>query len=222
MDIQFWHDRWHNNQIGFHQREINRHLRQFWPDLGLAAGSTVFVPLCGKSGDMRWLRACGYRVIGVELSPIAVEAFFAENQLTCSVRQAGPFRISEGDGIQIYCGDFFALQPRHLASAAAVFDRAALIALPPAMRADYAGRMRKLLAPGTPGLLVAFDYPQHEMQGPPFSVGEAEVRALYGSGHAVTRLRRADILAEEPHFRDRGLTRLHEMVYRLRYNSCPA
>ena len=219
MDATFWHQRWQENQIGFHQREINFHLQQFWPELGLAADIAVFVPLCGKSADMLWLRARGHRVIGVELSQIAVDAFFAENHLTASVRQEGEFRVSECDGIRIYCGDFFALQPADLAGVGAVFDRAALIALPPAMRRDYVAQMRRLLAPGAATLLVAFDYPQQEMQGPPFSVEEAEVRALYAPDHAVTLLHRLDILGQEPRFREKGLTRLHEMVYRLRYNS---
>ena len=219
MDAKFWHERWQQNQIGFHQREINLHLQQFWPELGLAADCDVFVPLCGKSADMLWLRARGHRVIGVELSQLAVDAFFTENELTATVRQEGAFRISECDGIRLYCGDFFALQPGHLAGVGAVFDRAALIALPPAMRVDYVGQMRKLLAPGACTLLVAFEYPQHEMQGPPFSVEASEVRALYGRDHTVTLLHRVDILAQEARLREKGLTRVHEMVYRLSYNS---
>ena len=215
MEASFWHERWQQNQIGFHQPEINPHLQQFWPELGLPAGSTVFVPLCGKSADMLWLRAQEYRVVGVELSPMAVDAFFSENRLEPTIWEEGGFRISEADGIRLYCGDYFALRPQHLSGATGAFDRAALVALPPAMRADYARHLHRLLPPQSRILLVAFEYPQQEMAGPPFSVSEAEVRALYGQEFAVERLHAVDVLAQEPRFREKGLTQLQEKVYRL-------
>jgi thiopurine S-methyltransferase len=218
MQHDFWHERWRNNQIGFHQGEANVWLRQFWPVLGLPPGSRVFVPLCGKSIDMLWLRTQGYKVIGVEISRLAVEAFFVENGLSVSVTNQGAFTVYETEGIRLYCGDYFALAAQHLDRACAVFDRASLIALPPEMRVDYARQMRRLLPPGSQALLVAFDYPQAEMQGPPFSVPEEEVRALYSAYCDIERLHVADILAQEPRFRDKGLSRLHEMVYALTYN----
>src|SRR5664280_923336 len=104
MQQEFWHERWQLNQIGFHSEEINRHLQHSWPTLNIASGSRVFVPLCGKSKDMLWLLAQGYEVIGVELSPLAVQAFFAENGLSAMTRQQGKFSVSETDDLQIYCG----------------------------------------------------------------------------------------------------------------------
>jgi|SRR3989338_2260168 len=215
MHPDFWHERWQKNQIGFHQDEINLHLQQFWPALGVAAGSRVFVPLCGKSGDMLWLRAQGYEIVGVELSPLAVQAFFAENDLQTTTRTQGSFSVYEADGIRLYCGDFFELVADDLIGVSAVYDRASLIALPPEMRPIYVAHMLRLLAPGTKTLLVAFDYPQHEMQGPPFSVGEQEVQALYGEQCDVRLLHEVDILDQESRFRDKGVTRLWERVYAL-------
>jgi len=80
MDPQFWHERWQRNETGWHQREINAHLQDFWPQLQQPAGGRVLVPLCGKSRDLLWLRAQGHAVLGVEISPIAVREFFAENE----------------------------------------------------------------------------------------------------------------------------------------------
>ncbi|HQR51038.1 MAG TPA: thiopurine S-methyltransferase [Methylophilaceae bacterium] len=214
----FWHDRWQNNQIGFHQGEANAWLQQFWPALAVAPGSRVFVPLCGKSSDMLWLRAQSYAIVGVEISRLAVEAFFAENGMPVTVSTQGEFSVYESDGIRLYCGDYFALTAQHLDGVCAVFDRASLIALPPEMRAGYARHMRQLLPPGSQTLLVAFEYPQAEMQGPPFSVQEEEVRALYAAHCDITLLHVADILAQEPRFRDKGLSRLQEKVYALTYN----
>lgn len=218
MHPDFWHERWQRQQIGFHQASVNFYLQQYWPRLAPAPGSRVFVPLCGKSADMLWLRAQGYQVAGVELSPLAVAAFFDENGLVAQVRRQGAFEVHEADGIAIYLGDFFALAPADLADVAALYDRAALIALPPAMRPAYVAHLQRLLAPGTRALLVAIEYDQAEMDGPPFSVPETEVRALHADRAEVERLYAADILDQEPKFRDKGLSRLQEKVYALTYN----
>jgi len=215
MEISFWHDRWQRNEIAFHQADFNSHLQEFWPSLGLKPGARVFVPLCGKSRDLLWLRAQGHAVLGVEISPIAVRDFFRENQLTPQVSHHSPFEVWEADGVTIACGDFFALTPKWLVDVHAVFDRASLIALPPAMRARYVSHMVGILPPGAITLLVTLEYPDQSMQGPPFSVEEPEVRVLYGKNFAVTSLLRKDILDESPRFRERGLTALHEHVYQL-------
>jgi len=213
MQQEFWHERWQLNQIGFHNEEINRHLQQYWPTLKITPGSRVFVPLCGKSKDMLWLLARGYEVIGVELSPLAVQAFFVENGLSVATRQQDKFSVNEVDGLRIYCGDFFDLTAHDLADVSAVYDRASLVALPPEMRAAYVAHMQHLLEPETKTLLVAFDYPQHEMQGPPFSVQTPEVQALYGSWCCIELLATEDIFDREPRFRDRGVSRMQEHVY---------
>jgi thiopurine S-methyltransferase len=215
MQHEFWHERWQLNQIGFHSEEINPHLQQYWPTLNIASGSRVFVPLCGKSKDVLWLLDQGYEVIGVELSPVAIQAFFDENSLSAAISQQGKFSVSEAGGLRIYCGDFFALTAHDLAGVSAVYDRASLVALPPDMRAAYATHMRQLLEPGTKTLLVAFDYPQDEMPGPPFSVQTPEVQALYDSWCGIKLLATEDILDREPRFRDRGVSRMQEHVYAL-------
>jgi thiopurine S-methyltransferase len=215
MEIPFWHERWKQNEIGFHQADYNSHLQEFWPSLGLKADSHVLVPLCGKSRDMLWLRAQGHSVLGVEVSPIAVRDFFKENRLAPRVTRREPFEAWVADGLTILCGDFFTLTPEWLAGIHAVFDRASLIALPPDMRARYAAHMAGILPPNAKVLLVTMEYDAQSMQGPPFSVEENEVRALYEKHFEVTSLLRKDILADSPRFRERGLNALHEHVYRL-------
>ncbi|QPK63817.1 thiopurine S-methyltransferase [Methylomonas sp. LL1] len=215
MDKEFWHQRWQLNQIGFHNEEINPHLQNYWPALRVAPGSRIFVPMCGKTNDMLWLLARDYDVIGVELSPLAVQAFFDENRLTPTISEHGRFRIHRVDGLSIYCGDFFDLSADDLAGVSAVYDRASLVALPPGMRLAYAEHMQNLLAAGTQTLLVSFDYPQQEMPGPPFSVQAPEVHALYKQCNRVELLYTEDILEREAHFRDKGLSRMREQVYLL-------
>ena len=213
MHPDFWHERWQKNQIGFHQGEINLHLQQFWSKLNVAPGSRVFVPLCGKSGDMLWLRAQGYEVVGVELSPLAVQAFFAENDLQATICTQGSFSLYEADGIRIYCGDFFDLNADDLTGLSAVYDRASLIALPPETRKEYVSHLCKLFPAGSHMLLVTLDYPQLEMDGPPFAVSDQEVRWLYEGKGRIEQLASCDRLAENEKFRERGITGLYENVY---------
>jgi thiopurine S-methyltransferase len=213
MTKDFWLARWEKEETGFHQDEINPYLRQYWQELHLAPDSVVFVPLCGKSRDMRWLREQGHRVLGVELSAIAVQAFFEENGYTPQHDLHGRFHRCEADGIRILCGDFFDLSKDDLANVTGVYDRASLIALPPEMRERYVHHLVNTLPPATQILLITVDYPQPEMQGPPFSVTSDEVEALYREYAEVRLLAQPDVLAQNPHFQERGLSRLRENIF---------
>jgi thiopurine S-methyltransferase len=215
MQADFWLERWEQNQIGFHQNEFNNHLQAFWNSLAVPAGGQIFVPLCGKSRDMLWLRAQGFTVMGVELSPIAVRDFFSENRLQAQVTQQGKLERWEADGLVILLGDFFDLTAADVANCAGVFDRASLIALPPEMRARYAQHFSAILPPQVQTLLVTLEYAQAEMQGPPFAVHEAEVRSAYEAAFHVAKLFETSVLDESPGFRQRGLSRLDEKVYLL-------
>jgi thiopurine S-methyltransferase len=215
MDHDFWHERWQRGQIGFHQDEINPWLQRFWPRLEVPVGGRVFVPLCGKSRDMVWLRQQGHEVVGVEISEIAVRDFFAGLGLVPAKREIDGLVAHEADGYTLLCGDFFALKAETLGRIAAVYDRASLVALPPDMRQRYAAKMLRLTPSGMQTLLVAFEYPQHEMEGPPFSVSEAEIALLYAASAKIVLLHDEDILVKEPRFRAKGVTRLHEKIHLL-------
>ncbi len=215
MQLNFWHERWQRNEIGFHQQEFNAHLQDYWAQLAIPDDGLVFVPLCGKSRDLLWLRARGHAVLGVEISPIAVRDFFTENALTPQVTRQGAFERYAADGLAILCGDFFELTPEMVQGVTGVYDRAALIALPPELRTRYAEYSATILPAAVGTLLVTMDYPQEEMNGPPFAVREDEVRRLYEMRYSVTHLFTKDILAENPRFRERGLHTLTEKVYRL-------
>ncbi len=214
MELSFWHERWQRAEIGFHRDQTNVYLQQFWSVLDLAPGQGVFVPLCGKSRDVLWLAGQGHPVTGVEISPLAVEAFFAENDLQPRRSRQGVFEIWQHDEIRILLGDFFALEPLHLAGCASVYDRAALIALPPTLRERYVDHLNRLL-PQMRMLLLTLEYDQAILPGPPFAVDEAEVRQRYGATHAIEVLTVRDALSEESRWRDRGMTWLLERVYRL-------
>lgn len=60
METSFWHRRWLNNEIGFHQSEVNPFLLEHFSALQLPPGRRVFVPLCGKTLDIGRLLSQGY------------------------------------------------------------------------------------------------------------------------------------------------------------------
>ncbi len=215
MEPLFWQQRWQEGRIGFHQDRVTPLLERYWDAIDLAPGACVFVPLAGKSLDMLWLAGRGHRVLGIELSPIAVEQFFSEHQLSPN-RSTSQYGIHYVAGeIELICGDVFALDADVLAGCAGVYDRAALIALPAGMRQRYVDQVYARLPPGCRGLLVTLEYPPQQKAGPPFPVDEVEVRRLFARDWAVELLERQDILASQPGFLAEGVTALHTAAYRL-------
>jgi thiopurine S-methyltransferase len=215
MDASFWLERWREGRTGFHRTEVMPLLQKHWPALEVPRGSRVLVPLAGKTLDMAWLAAQGLRVLGVELSPLAVQAFFAEHRLQPQ-RHASPCgdHYVAGD-IEIIQGDIFDLDGATLAGCRAVYDRAALIALPAPMRRQYATSVYGRLPEDCRGLMITLDYPPDEMDGPPFAVTPAEVRNLYGHDWQVTALEHRDIHADDPGWAERGVTAMATDVFRL-------
>jgi thiopurine S-methyltransferase len=220
MDAQFWQGKWRKGEIAFHSESVNSVLEAHWPDLGVPSAARVFVPLCGKTQDMRWLSARGQQVVGVELSEIACTEYFGDYDIPFGRQAQGGFTCFDSEGVRLLCGDFFSLTAHDLGAAIGFWDRAALIALPPAMRRDYAAKMSQLLPVGAVGLLVSLSYPQDEKKGPPFSVSTEEVHELYGRAFEIAQLADEDIIDLEPRFRGRwGLSALSRQVYRLRRRS---
>jgi thiopurine S-methyltransferase len=215
MKKEFWLERWERSEIGFHQDEINPYLARYWKELSVAGGGEVFVPLCGKSQDMVWLRQQGSFVLGVELSLIAVKEFFHEQGKSPERVSGGKFDNYVADGFCLSCGDFFDLRKEDMAQMSAVYDRASLVALPPELRERYARHLVDILPPATQILLVTFDYPQAEMRGPPFAVSPSEVEALYGKYADVRLLAQEDALPQNPRFKQRGVSRMEESIFLL-------
>jgi len=215
VKAEFWHERWEANQLGFHQKEVNDLLKRHWQSLDVAANKTAFVPLCGKSLDMRWLREQGHLVLGVELSPIACRDFFAEAGTLASQATTGPFKSYAAEGYKLYCGDFFDLKWKDLAEVGGVFDRGSLVALPPELRRRYAEHMANVLPDGAQVLLLTVDYNQSEMKGPPHSVPEDEVASLFEKSFTLDLLDQKGPSDPPPPFKARGLSSISESIWRL-------
>ncbi|MCE2503549.1 MAG: thiopurine S-methyltransferase [Chlorobi bacterium] len=211
MKVEFWQRIWEERLIPFHQTRINLRLKEAYADLRIPEGGLVFVPLCGKAYDMRWLALQGHPVLGVELSPIAVKEFFDEGGVKPVVRSDGRFERWSGRSVEILLGDFFDLDQDHLSEVRGFYDRAALIALPVDMRLGYTDKLKAALPNNVRGLLLTIEYDQSKMEGPPFSVPEDEVRSLFGPEFHIERWQAKDV-REQSRFRER-LSSLVEKVY---------
>lgn len=211
MDAQFWNDRWATRQIGFHQGKPHALLVKH--HAVLAERKRVYVPLCGKTKDLPWLRDQGHDVTGSELVASAVDEFFADEQLTPTVLPRGAHRLHVAPRLTVAQGDALALDVDVVGAFDGVFDRAALVALPPAMRGAYVESLVRLAAGGRI-LLISFAYDQAKIDGPPFSVDEAQVRALFAPHGTVALL---DTVDEPlgPKFVAAGVTTLHELVFQI-------
>jgi len=218
MNSEYWINRWNQNQTGFHLAGVNPLLTQYWPSVSTSKGGRVLVPLCGKSEDLRWLAEQGHDVVGVELSLLAAKTFSAEQGIVLRETHEPPFTVLRGDRVTYYIGDFLDFTPEVGGQFDLIYDRAALIALPPEIRPGYAQQLRSLVGKRGRGLLLGLEYDPSQMHGPPFTVPEAEVRRLFES-FDCEKLLDYDCLEQEPHFKKRGLTWMRESVYALRVMS---
>jgi thiopurine S-methyltransferase len=192
MDASFWQERWERNEIAFHQHKTNPFLAKYFGALSLPKGSRVFVPLCGKTLDIAWLLSQGYQVNGAELSKIAVDQLFAELGVEPKIEPVGQIQRYGAADSEIFVGDFFDLSKTELGRVAAIYDRAALVALPEAMRNRYTAHLMTI-TDRAPQLLITYVYDQNLVNGPPFSVSNEEVARHYERNYDLKLLASAEV-----------------------------
>ncbi len=192
MEASFWHNKWQRGEIGFHQRLVNPLLVAHFAALNLAKGSRVFLPLCGKTLDIAWLLGAGYRVVGAELSKIAIDELFESLGLQPTITVAGKFTHYSADNIDIYVGDIFKLTAQTLGRVDAIYDRAAIVALPSNLRQQYASHLVNITR-AAPQLIITYEYDQSQVDGPPFSVNADELMRHYGIAYRLTALASRDV-----------------------------
>lgn len=192
MEHAFWQGKWNRREIGFHQSEAHPYLIRFLPQFDLHRGARILVPLCGKSLDMCWMLAEGYKVVGVELVETAVIEFFEEIGVTPNITKDGDHTRYAAEAIDIWVGDIFTLTPQQIGPVDFIYDRAALVALPKEMTAEYASQLI-ILSGGAPQMLIGFEYDQAKMEGPPFALSDAEIQSYYGQSYETTELARMPI-----------------------------
>ncbi|OYY73730.1 MAG: thiopurine S-methyltransferase [Gammaproteobacteria bacterium 28-57-27] len=218
-DNASWLQCWHDRQTGFHQAAINPLLTRFWPELGLDVASRIFVPLCGKSLDMLWLAQQGHEVIGVELSPIAVRAFFKENRLRPTRRPAGLLTLWQAGRISILCGDYFALTSSELGQIDAVYDRAALTAFPEDVRLLYVAHLKLILPTSGKVFILTTEMPDSGALPAQTLEADPELMTLYGAAFNIELLHVEHAFEPHPEGSHLPPEALAHKVYRLSLKS---
>ncbi len=192
MDASFWHQRWELGEIAFHEGQTNTQLVKHFHKLNLVEGRRVFLPLCGKTRDIAWLLNQGCHVSGAELSEFAVNELFDELSIKPTISDIGSIRRYHGENIDIFVGDFFDLTANIIETVDAVYDRAALVALPEDMRAKYTAHLINITS-AAPKLMICYDYDQSLMPGPPFSISREEVKRHYDSTFDLQLVESSDV-----------------------------
>jgi thiopurine S-methyltransferase len=192
MEKDFWIQKWGKKDIGFHQKEVNAHLKTNLEKLSLKKGSRIFLPLCGKTLDIGWLLSQGYRVVGAELVETAIQELFAELKIKPQVTQINKSKHYSAQNIDIFVGDLFDLSKEILGKVDAIYDRAALVALPIELREKYTKHLWQI-TDRAPQLLVVYEYNQSEMPGPPFSIKEEEVMLHYANTYNIKRIESVEV-----------------------------
>jgi thiopurine S-methyltransferase len=205
MEYGFWAERWGEGRIGFHREAANPALEKHGHLLKRGENTRVLVPLCGKTRDMTHLVNQGFDVVGVEFVEKAAQDFFDEQGLPYTVNREYEHPIYANPDVRIHVLDIFKITREEVGPVDAVYDRAAMIALPPESRKPYAEHIGSLMEPGAKMLLLTFEYDQSRLDGPPFSVPEDEVLQHYGDGFSVEKLFENNDLDVPPRFAELGL-----------------
>lgn len=192
MDTDFWHQKWAEGKLGFHKSAAHPLLVKHFPALTLPANSRIFLPLCGKTLDIAWLLSQGCRVVGAELVETAIAQLFAELGVEPQITESGALKRYSTENVDIFVGDIFEVSRELLGEVDAVYDRAALVALPQDIRDRYTAHLVHITETA-PQLLITFEYDQALMTGPPFSINRAEVERQYGAHHHITQLDCIDV-----------------------------
>lgn len=214
MEKKFWEARWQSEEIGFHLPSVHSLLKEYLPTMALDENATLFLPLCGKTLDIAYLLSLEYQVVGVELSERAVKQLFLSLQVAPEIQAWAGGKVWRAQGLTVFQGDVFTLTPNDIGAVDAIYDRAALVALPEGMRQQYASHLVELTY-AAPQLLISFEYQQSKMNGPPFSVEMEKIADMYADLYELIELSRTNILEKFDKGRASGLDEFIEVAWRL-------
>ncbi|MDZ7681321.1 MAG: hypothetical protein U5J63_06285 [Fodinibius sp.] len=216
MEISYWQSRWHKDNTGWQMDEVYPLLPTLWNRRSLKSQARVLVPLCGNSPDLHWLAEQGHTVIGIDVSGKALRRTMRDHPAKFTEETSYGFTVYRSQQMELWEGDFLKLPARTITTPDVIYDKAAIVALPPEMRTTFAQKVMELSNPNTQLLVQTFEYEQHEMSGPPFSVGRNEIEQYYGDRFSITPVHEQSRLQDMAKFRQRGLSSYFiEKVYHL-------
>ena len=124
----------------------------------------------------------------------AVQEFFNEQNIAYTITEHDKhpnIKYYQGQlleqTITLWVADIFTLSSENIGHVDAVYDRAALIAMPTELRTQYSQQVINL-SQNAPQLLLTLHYNQNERAGPPFSISQEQVQQYYGNDYQMNKL----------------------------------
>ncbi len=170
------------------------------------AGTTL-VPLSGNSPAVRLLYDLGMEVTAVEYVQAAVRALLREQFPRLSIRRQKTTHgyLYSGKRLTVRQEDFFRLPKEALFDF--IYDRAAIVAIPPRKRRRYARILTKATAPGGALFIVTYEFIGKRRSAPPFSLSRAQLLKLF-AGWRVRASAVHTYHKVEPRFIEQGITKM--------------
>lgn len=210
-----WSNRWREGRAGWHLDCVHKMLAKYFDKMANGRSDLkIFVPLCGKAMDMKWMFDQGHRIVGVEYDEKVVKELFEESQIeVADVKEMGGLKLySSADGrFKVYQGDFFLFKKEYEPEPmSGIWDRGSLVAVNVADREKYASVILTVMGCDCRYLLDTLEYDVSQYVGVPHCVTDSEIHVLYSSKCNIERLERSDALVER--WKKQGLTSFHEKV----------
>lgn len=178
LSVRFWEGRYQDNLTSWDIGEPAPPLVDFLASPQAPTSGKVFVPGCGRGHEALYLAGHGFKVLGLDFAPSAVEY--------CR-RQAHERGLDECANFEQH--DLFQLPP----SFNSVFDFAVehtcFCAIDPSLRPNYVQVIHDILKPG--GKLWAIFWAHNRQGGPPYGTSAAEIRRLFSPLFDIEQLDRA-------------------------------
>ncbi|XP_033730711.1 probable thiopurine S-methyltransferase [Pecten maximus] len=190
--MQGWLGCWEKKTSPWHHDDVHEAIEKHHEILmtSLTAKNKIFIPLCGKTVDIKWLADRGNEVVGLEASEIAVKELFTEQNIEYTSEDApavkGKLYRSTDNKIKVYCCDLFLFSAEIESGFSGIWDRGSLVALSPADQKRYIELIKTLIHPGIGYLLEIPD--RDPNNGPPFFISLENLQEGFGPNCSVTKL----------------------------------
>lgn len=193
-EMKGWMDMWEGKNFPWHLSFVHQAIDKHAQILMTSpqAKNKIFVPLCGKTVDIKFLADLGNEVVGVEVSEIAVKDFFKEHNIDYTSEDVPAvkgklFRSNDHKHkIKLYCCDLFLFSSEIESGFSGIWDRGSYQAMLISDRERYTRVMKTLVHPGI-GYLM--EMPDRDLEkGPPYCVPVDVVEKEFGPGCSVVKL----------------------------------
>lgn len=218
MSKNTWEDCWSVGKTFFHRSAYHPMLVEHIEKLiNGRSNLVIFIPLCGKSLDIKYLYDLGHTVVGVEGAKSPIEEFFGEHNLEFTKSDCPSVNGSvykNGDNrIRIYHGDMFDFNGKDEVKFSGVWDRGSFGAINKTDRPKYVELLTSMVTEDCQYLLNTYDYNPEQFSGPPHCFTDEEMLGYWGHKWNITRIHYEDVNNDSK--REKGVEYFNEQVHHL-------